>query len=382
MPTSHTESPAVVIGAGVVGLASAVALARSGHEPIVIECEDDVGRGQTSRNSEVVHAGLYYQPGSLKAECCVRGRALLYERCERLGLPHRRLGKWVVACEGAEEAALERLLANGRACGVTGLSLRGRDEFEAAAPGLRASAALFSAETGIVDAAAFTRSLQAELESLGGVLALGRRVVGLEWAGSRIRVEVEATTPGAGALPERERFDTSLVVNAAGIDADRISTLAGLDVDEWADRHHLFKGDYFALRPGVRWPVSALVYPVPSAREAGLGIHATLDLAGGVRFGPDAERVEAPRYDVDPAKAEGFARAIRRYWPGLPDDALVPAYAGLRPKRSGDPGRFMDFVVREEGARGRPGLIQTIGIESPGLTSALALAERVVALAG
>jgi L-2-hydroxyglutarate oxidase LhgO len=382
MTAPHAESPAVVIGAGVIGMASAVALARAGHDPIVIECEEDIGRGQTSRNSEVVHAGLYYQPGSLKAECCVRGRALLYERCARLGLPHRQLGKWVVACEPAEEDALARLLANGQACGVGGLSLRSGSEFEAAAPGLRASAALFSAETGIVDAAAFTRSLQAELEELGGGVALGRRVVGLDFTGGRFEVHVEAVAPESGGLPPRERFDTHLVVNAAGIDADRISMLAGLDVDACDDRHFLFKGDYFALRPGLRWPVQALVYPVPGAREGGLGIHATLDLAGGVRFGPDAERVESPRYDIDPAKAEVFARAVRRYWPGLPDDALVPAYAGLRPKRSSDPGRFMDFVVREEGARGRPGLIQCIGIESPGLTSSLALAEKVVALAG
>jgi L-2-hydroxyglutarate oxidase LhgO len=285
-----------------------------------------------------------------------------------------------VACDPAEHTALEALLENGRACGVGGLALRTRREFEAAAPGLHATAALHSADTGIVDAGAFTRSLQAEFESLGGVIAFGRRVAGLEWVGGGIRVRVVAAIEGAADATGHEEIDAGVVVNAAGIDADRVEALAGLDVDALEDRHHLFKGDYFALRPGVRWPVDALVYPVPSRDAAGLGIHATLDLAGRVRFGPDAEWVGEPRYDVDPAKARSFERAVRRYWPALPEDALVPAWAGLRPRRTRDPGRFMDFVVREEGARGRPGLIQCIGIESPGLTAALALAERVVAL--
>jgi L-2-hydroxyglutarate oxidase LhgO len=379
MSTASIETSAVVIGAGVVGLACAAALARSGRDVIVIERDVDVGRGITSRNSEVVHAGLYYEPGSLKAELCVRGRILLYERCDERGIGHRKLGKWIVATERGEEAVLEGILERGLANGVEGLERRSAAALRAVAPELRAVAALHSAETGIVDAHGLTRSLQAELEEHGGGIAFAQAVESIDWTGERHRVHTSpAAGADAGAAPET--IAAEIVVNAAGIDADAIAVRAGLDVDELEDRHHLFKGDYFSLAPGVRWPIDALVYPVPSG--AGLGVHATLDLAGGVRFGPDSEWVEEPRFDVDPAKARAFEEAVRRYWPGLPGGALTPAFAGLRPKRAREPGRFMDFVVREESARGRPGLIQCIGIESPGLTSALAIAERVLSLAG
>jgi len=379
MPAPATETSAVVVGAGVVGLACAAALARGGRDVIVIERDVDVGRGGTSRNSEVIHAGLYYEPGSLKAELCVRGRRLLYERCAERGIPHRKLGKWVVATEPGEEAVLGGILDRGLANGVEGLERRSAADLHALAPELRCVAALHSAETGIVDAHALTRSLHAELEEHGGGIAFAQAVEAIEWTGTRHRVRT-APAPGADAGAEAETIDAEIVVNAAGIDADGIAARAGLDIDALEDRHHLFKGDYFSLAPGVRWPIDALVYPVPSG--AGLGVHATLDLAGGVRFGPDSEFVAEPRFDVDPAKAPAFEAAVRRYWPGLPDGALTPAFAGLRPKRAREPKRFMDFVVREESARGRPGLIQCIGIESPGLTSSLAIGERVAKLAG
>ncbi len=379
MSAPGPETSAVVIGAGVVGLACAAALGRAGRDVVVIERDVDVGRGITSRNSEVVHAGLYYEPGSLKAELCVRGRRLLYERCAARGIAHRKLGKWVVATEPGEEPVLESILERGRANGVEGLERRTAAVLRARAPELRAVATLHSAETGIVDAHGLTRSLQAELDELGGGIAFARSVDAIEWTGGRHRVH---TAPASGADPgsRREVIEAEVVVNAAGIESDEISRRAGLDVDELEDRHHLFKGDYFALAASVRWPIDALVYPVPAG--AGLGVHATLDLAGGVRFGPDSEWVEAPRHDVDPAKAPAFEAAVRRYWPALPDGALAPAFAGLRPKRARDPHRFMDFVVREESARGRPGLVQCIGIESPGLTAALAIGERVASLVG
>lgn len=379
MTRSGTETSAVVVGAGVVGMACAVELSRAGRDVIVIERDVDVGRGGTSRNSEVIHAGLYYEPGSLKAECCVRGRRLLYERCAARGIGHRRLGKWIVATEAGEEAVLEGILSRGLANGVEGLERRPAEALLALAPGLRAVATLHSAETGIVDAHGLTRDLQAELEERGGVVAFARSVEAIEWTGARHRVHTRPA-PGMDDGTGAEVIDAEVVVNAAGIDADAMSERAGLDIDVLEDRHHLFKGDYFALAPGARWPIDALVYPVPAG--AGLGVHATLDLAGGVRFGPDSEWVGAPRYDVDPGKAPEFEAAIRRYWPGLPPGSLAPAFAGLRPKRSREAKKFMDFVIREESARGRPGLVQCIGIESPGLTSSLAIAEKVRALVG
>jgi len=379
MTAPGADTSAVVVGAGVVGMACAVALARAGRDVIVIERDVDVGRGGTSRNSEVIHAGLYYEPGSLKAECCVRGRKLLYERCRERGIPHRRIGKWIVATEPGEEGVLEGILERGLANGVDGLERRSAADLHALAPELRAVAALHSAETGIVDAHALTRSLQAELEELGGGIAFAQAVDSIEWTGRFHRVRTRPAE-GADAGAGGETIDAEVVVNAAGIDSDAISERAGLDLDAFEDRHHLFKGDYFSLAPGVRWPIDALVYPVPSG--AGLGVHATLDLAGGVRFGPDSEWVAAPRFDVDPSKAVDFEVAVRRYWPGLPDGALAPAFAGLRPKRSREAKKFMDFVIREESDRGRPGLVQCIGIESPGLTSALAIGERVARLLG
>ncbi len=377
MPAAGSETSAVVIGAGVVGLACAAALARAGRDVIVIERDVDVGRGLTSRNSEVIHAGLYYEPGSLKAELCVRGRRLLYERCVAQSIPHRKLGKWIVATQPEEEAVLESILARGEANGVEGLEPRSGAALRTEAPELLAVSTLHSSETGIVDAHALTRNLQSELESLGGGIAFARGVEAIEWTGALHRVH---TAPAAGADPgsSPETIDAEIVVNAAGIESDEISQRAGLDIDGLEHRHHLFKGDYFSLAPSVRWPIDALVYPVPAG--AGLGVHATVDLAGGVRFGPDSEWVESPRFDVDPAKGPAFEAAVRRYWPALPDGALTPAFAGLRPKRAREAGRFMDFVVREESERGRPGLVQCIGIESPGLTAALAIGERVAGL--
>jgi len=359
----------VVIGAGVIGLAAAMALSKAGRSVLILERDVGIARGITSRNSEVIHAGLYYPTGSLKAELCVRGRERLYAWCAEKRVETRRLGKLIVATQGREESILDDLLARGRENGVVGLERIDEAEIARLEPEVVASQALYSRDTGIVDGQGFCLSLLAAAESLGAVLSLGRTVTSLEPRSFGWQLEVVA------AGEKTERIDAGLVIDAAGLDADRIVELAGLDVDRLGWRQHPCKGDYFSLAPGAHRPVGRLIYPVP--QQAGLGIHATLDLSGRIRFGPDAEYVGELDYDVDPSKARVFAEAVRRYLPGMSEANLVPDYAGIRPKLAGPGEGFRDFVIEELTAQGAPGLIACIGIESPGLTAALAIAERV-----
>jgi L-2-hydroxyglutarate oxidase LhgO len=360
-----------IVGAGVVGLAIGAALARTGRSVLVLERESGIARGVTSRNSEVIHAGIYYPRDSLKARLCVEGREALYAYCAAKRVGHRRLGKLIVATREAEEAIVEDLLERGRANGVPGLECLDRKAIRALEPEVEARLALHSPETGIVDGHALCLALLAELEDAGGVLALGRSVRALSPRSFGFCIEVE------GSDGAREEIDAGLVVDAAGLDADRVAELAGLDVDALCWRQHPCKGDYFALAPGVRVGIRRLIYPVP--QQAGLGIHATLDLAGRVRFGPDAEYVATLDYAVDAAKSVAFREAATRYLPGLAGAELVPDYAGIRPKLA-EPGQgFRDFVVEETSGRGVPGFVACVGIESPGLTSALAIARYVVA---
>jgi L-2-hydroxyglutarate oxidase LhgO len=364
-----TDVEVAVVGAGIVGLSAAAALARRGRSVLVLERREAIARETTSRNSEVVHAGIYYPPGSLKAKLCVEGRDLLYARCERLGVPYRRLGKLIVATVEEEIAVLERLRRIGTENGAPGLALVDGREVAACEPAVRAVAGLVSPATGIVDAHALATSYAAEAESHGAVVALRTEVVAIEAARPGYRLHV-VDADGA-----QMTLLCVALVNAAGLASDRIATLAGLDVDALGYRLHPCKGDYFSLGPGARLRLDRLVYPVPA--EAGLGVHATLDLSGRIRFGPDAEYVPSPIYDVDPAKAKAFAEAVRRYLPSVEDHWLVPDYAGIRPKLAGPRVGFRDFVVAEESAAGLPGLVNLIGIDSPGLTAAPAIAERV-----
>ncbi|RIK98483.1 MAG: FAD-dependent oxidoreductase [Proteobacteria bacterium] len=363
---------AVVVGAGVVGLAAAAALARRGRSVVVIERHDGIARETTSRNSQVIHAGLYYPVGSAKARLCVAGREMLYERCARLGIPHRRLGKLVVATSDEELAALERIRALGTQNGAPGLEIVDSDTVVRLEPAVRAVGALVSPATGIVDAHAFALSFAAEAEAHGAVLALGREVVAIELAAAGYRVIA------SGARGEREELAAAAVVNAAGLASDRVAALAGIDVDARGLRLHPCKGDYFALAPGAPLRFERLVYPVPM--HAGLGVHVTLDLGGRVRFGPDATYCERLDYAVDPGKAKAFAAAAQRYVPSLRAEWLAPDQAGIRPKLQGPSDAFRDFVIEEESAAGLPGFVNLIGIESPGLTAAPAIAERVAEL--
>lgn len=366
------DADVVVVGGGVVGLACAAALARAGREVLLLERRAGLAQETSSRNSEVIHAGLYYPVGSLKAELCRAGREALYARCARLGIPHRALGKLVVACEPGEVAALERLRALGEANGAPGLAMLTADELRAREPAVRGVAALWSPATGIVDSAALCASYAAEAEAHGAVLLLRAEVVALEPTAGGWRVEV------ASADGERSRAVCGAVVNAAGLASDAVAARAGFDVEARGYRLHPCKGDYFSLSPAAPVRLSTLVYPLPAG--PGLGVHATLDLAGRIRFGPDAEYVERAHYAVDPGKAQAFAEAVRRYLPSLRAEWLAPDQAGVRPRlaRAGEP--FRDFVVAEESAAGFPGFVNCIGIESPGLTAAPAIAERVAAL--
>lgn len=364
----------VVVGAGVLGLAIAAALARKGVSLLVLEREGGIARGITSRNSEVIHAGLYYPAGSLKATSCVEGRERLYRWCAEKRVDHRRLGKLVVASDRREIAVLEELLALGRANHVDGLELIEGRAVAALEPEIVVEGALLSPDTGIVDGHGLCLSLLAEAEAHGAILALGRAVESLEPRSHGWSLGVRDAAGGT------ESIDAGCVVDAAGLEADRIAELAGLPVDALGWRQVPCKGDYFSLSPSVRRVPGRLVYPVP--QQAGLGIHVTLDLAGRVRFGPDAEYLSGSpsddaAYYVDPAKADRFRAAAARFWPALAQAELAPDYAGLRPKLAGPGEPFRDFVVEETSSKGVPGFVACLGIESPGLTAALALAERV-----
>jgi len=373
---------AVVIGAGISGLACASELARRGHSVLVLERHARAGLETSSHNSEVVHAGLYYPPDSLKAQSCVEGRERLYERCARFAIDHRRVGKLIVASEASEIAALERIRECALACGaVDGDSLisLGSAALQAHDARLRGVAALFSVNSGIVDSQALLQSHVVELEAVGGVVAYHHEVVGLERSGASWCVYSRS----AGAAESEEAFevDAPLVVNAAGLAADRIAALAGVDVDARRWRLHFCKGDYFALAPGVAAPTRHLVYPVPSG--AGLGVHVTLDLGGRMRFGPDASYVDAVSYDVEASKAAGFRERVARYLPEARDwplKAWLPEMSGVRPKLQGEGEAFRDFVV--ESPPETPGMLHMLGIESPGLTASEALARRACDVLG
>ncbi|MEM7409250.1 MAG: NAD(P)/FAD-dependent oxidoreductase [Myxococcota bacterium] len=362
------DCDAVVIGGGVVGAAVAAGLARRGLAVMGFERREAFALETSSRNSEVIHAGIYYPPGSWKARLCVSGREALYAFCAERRVPHRKLGKWIVATHADEHAVLEDLRARGTENGVPGLRFLGEAE-RRAEPSLACIAALESPETGIVDSHALCAALVAESESLGTVWLLEREVRGIERVSAGYRLEVHSEAHGT------ERVSAACVVNAAGLFSDRVAALAGIDLDAAGYRLYWCKGDYFALARRDALVVSRLLYPVPTG--AGLGVHVTLDLAGGVRFGPDAHYVDTLDYGVDASRAGAFGGALRRYLPALEDAWLVPAFAGLRPKLSGPGEGVRDFVLAEESARGLPGFVNLIGIESPGLTASLAIADAV-----
>ena len=366
MPAEQVD--AVVIGAGVAGLAIARALALGGREVIVLERESTIGTGTSSRNSEVIHAGIYYPPGSLKAKLCVTGRRALYRFLAERGIAHRRCGKLIVATDPNQVPGLEKLHAQAEASGVADLRMLAGREARALEPQLACVAALESPSTGIVDSHAFMLGLRGEAEAHGAAIAFRTPLLGGRICNGAIELE-------AGGR-ERVRLLARAVVNSAGLFAQDVArSIEGFPAERIPPAHYC-KGNYFSL--SGRSPFSRLVYPAPEA--AGLGVHLTLDLAGQARFGPDVEWIERIDYDVDPGRAEVFYKAIRGYWPGLPDGALQPAYSGIRPKLQarGEPAR--DFLLQGPSDHGVAGLVNLFGIESPGLTASLAIGDAVLEL--
>ncbi len=354
----------IVIGAGVVGLAVARALALQGREVMVLEVANGIGTGTSSRNSEVIHAGIYYPQGSLKAQLCVRGKQMLYDYCAPRGIGHRRCGKLMVATSQAQVAQLHQIIAKAATNGVNDLVLLSREQALAMEPQLECVAAIHSPSTGIVDSHALMLSLQGDIENAGGGVVLNTAVDQLICAQAAIEVIAADGTVLAA----------NTVVNAAGLHAPLLaSRIKGLDARHvpptfWA------KGNYFTL--AGKSPFSRLIYPVPQA--AGLGVHLTIDLGGQAKFGPDVEWVESPDdLLVDAARGDSFYAEVRKYWPGLKDGALQAGYAGMRPKLQGPSEVAGDFVIQGEAVHGLPGLVNLFGIESPGLTSSLALGEAV-----
>ncbi len=361
------ELDAVVVGAGVVGLAVARALARGGREVVVVEREPVVGAHASSRNSEVIHAGLYYPTGSLKAELCVAGRRALYEYAREHGVPHRRVGKLVVAARDEEIPTLERIVVQARANGVDDLTWLDAAEVRALEPEVAAVRGFLSPSTGIVDSDAFMQSLRREAVEAGAHVLLSTPVLG----GTPDRAGLCLSLGGVDPVEVRCRA----VVNAAGLFAPGVSrSIAGDDAG--VPIAHYAKGHYFVL--GGRSPFRHLVYPVPVS--GGLGVHVTLDLANVARFGPDVSWVDAVDYAFDEARAPAFYDSIRRYYPALRDGQLEPGYTGIRAKLGPAGSPVQDFVIEGPDAHGVPGLVALYGIESPGLTAALALAERVATL--
>ena len=367
----RAEVDCVVIGAGVIGLACARRIAHSGREVLILESEGEIGSGVSARNSEVIHAGIYYPTGSLKARLCVAGRAKLYAYCAEHNVTARKIGKLVVATTSEQIPALHTLMQQAHANGVDDLALLSADEAKRMEPQLACIAAFHSPSTGIIDTHGLMLSLLGEAEARGAALARHAPVErGWVEDDGRVTLQVGGTDP--------LQVTARLLINAAGLGAQEIAgNLQGYPADRIPPQHYA-KGNYFSLSGSS--PFSRLIYPMPEA--AGLGVHLTLDLAGRARFGPDVEWIDHLDYNVDPQRGDAFYAAIRAYWPHLRDGALQPAYAGIRPKIQAPGAAVADFRIDGPEVHVLPGQMHLYGIESPGLTSSLAIADEVAARLG
>ena len=354
----------LVIGAGVIGLAVARAAVRKGHEVVVAEAASAIGTGISSRNSEVIHGGMYYPTGTLRGRHCVRGRRMLYDFCASHGVPHKKCGKLIVATNQAELEKIQAIEKQGAINGVEGLEMLGANAARAMELELSCIGALHSPETGIIDAHAYMLALRGDLEDAGGAIAFNTKVVGAARKNGRWQV----------VFGDGEAFAFDALVNCAGLGA-QAAAHAMIDYPATrVPRLVLGKGNYFTYMGKPAF--TRLIYPTPIV--GGLGVHVTLDMGGRMRFGPDVEWVEHENYDVDPMRAASFYERIRTYWPALQDGALAPDYSGIRPKLTGPQEAQADFLIDAPQQHGLPGLVQMFGIESPGLTSSLSLAEDVV----
>lgn len=357
----------VVIGAGVIGLAVARALALAGREVMVLEAASAIGTGTSSRNSEVIHAGIYYAAGSLKARLCVQGNAMLYDYCAERGIGHRRCGKLLVATAPEQLLQLQEMIDKARRNGVNDLVMLSAAQARALEPQLACEAALYSPSTGIVDSHGLMLALQGDVENAGGIVVLNSSLANAEYAQEAINLIANDGT----------QLQAKTVVNAAGLQAPALAgRFKGLD-PRHVPRAWFAKGNYFTL--AGRAPFSHLIYPLPQA--AGLGVHLTLDLGGQAKFGPDVQWVSSPDdLVVDPARGDAFYAEVRKYWPALADGALIAGYAGIRPKIHAPDAAGCDFLIQGPADHGVPGLVNLFGIESPGLTSALAIGDYVADL--
>ena len=367
MTVEHVD--AVVVGAGVVGLACARVLAQQGREVLVLDRNEAIGTETSSRHSEVVHAGIYYPEGSLKAKFCVEGKIKLYQYLSDHGVPFKPLGKLIVATSEDQLPALQQIQDLVIKANVTDLEFRSHNEVVAMEPELRCVTALWSPSTGVLDSHSYMLALQGDAEDHGAMVAFHAPVTGGRVLADGIEISV------GGADPMVLKAKT--VVNSAGLHAQPLAaSLAGFPGDK-VPPHHYCKGNYYSLS-GVRAPFTHLIYPAPE--QAGLGIHLTLDLGGQARLGPDVEWITEIDYDVDPRRSDSFYSAIRKYWPGLPDGALQPGYAGIRPKIQAPGEPAADYMIQGPRYHGVPGLVNLFGIESPGVTSSLAIADHVAGL--
>jgi L-2-hydroxyglutarate oxidase LhgO len=362
-----------IIGAGVVGLAIAARIAGKGWEAYVLEQNESFGQEISSRHSGVIHAGIYYPQYSLKARLCLAGNRALYQLCEKYGIGCRKLGKLIVATTDKESGELETLLDKGKGNGVEGLRLLSRREIKELEPNVEGVAALFSPSTGIIDSHALMQYFVAKAVEGGVQIAYKARAVGIEKLADEYRVT---------ARDEQEEFPfvTRVVVNCAGLHCDRVAEMAGIDIVKAGYKLHYVKGEYFSVASGKSKMVKRLIYPMPLARVTSVGVHVSFDLEGRMRLGPGMEYVDSPNYAVDSQHKQFFYDSARKFLPFLEYDDLEPEMAGIRPKLQGPSEESRDFVIRDEADKGLPGFINLVGIDSPGLTAAPAIADYVLKL--
>ncbi len=358
-----------IIGAGVIGLAIAAKLARDGQSTLILEAQSAIGMQTSSRNSEVIHAGIYYPENSLKAKLSVAGKSMLYAYCEQYAVPFKRLGKIIVATNAAEEQQLHTLAQKAANNGVNDLQELSRQALQKLEPDVSGSLALLSPSTGIIDAHQLMLALLGQAESKGATLALNSKVTRIT------RCDNQSFELTVDTGDDEFQFISRCVINAAGLQAQAVASKIECLSQDKIPPLHPCKGSYFSL--SGKSPFAHLIYPIPDKNTAGLGVHATLDLAGQVKFGPDTEYISALDYQVDASKIPAFLAAISRYYPKVSQRNLTPHFAGIRPKLQGPNDGIKDFVIRSEAENGYPNLIQLFGIESPGLTSCLAIAEYV-----
>lgn len=358
-----------IIGAGVVGLSIARELSKVYKDIFVIEKNFSFGQETSSRNSEVIHSGIYYPKDSLKAKTCVEGRRLLYEFCLKNKVAHKRIGKCVVAIENNELKALENLFRQGLENGVEDLELFSPKELKKIEPYVEAQAAIYSSSTGIIDSHSLMENLLEQFKGNNGLVAYNTELTGMNKVRGGFEVTVEDKREGSF------KFSTRILINSSGLNADKVSAMAGIAKEEYKLKY--CKGDYFRVRPSKAKFINRLIYPVPKGKEGGLGIHATLDLTGSLRLGPDDEYVDKINYNVDSSKAKLFYESARRFLPFIELADLSPDISGIRPKLQGPEQDFKDFIIKDETDSGLSGFINLIGIESPGLTACLSIAGIV-----